>query len=57
MVDLPDVEFKYLLYLVSCYGDYAKYKAYYGAHPDYGAHNHLGRPLQEKMKKIGYLSS
>jgi hypothetical protein len=26
MVDLPDVEFKYL---VSCYGDYAKFRAYY----------------------------
>jgi hypothetical protein len=27
MVDLPDVELKYL---VSCYGDYAKFRAYYG---------------------------
>ncbi|MFX0066260.1 MAG: hypothetical protein ACFFC7_29200 [Candidatus Hermodarchaeota archaeon] len=29
MLDLPDVEFKYL---VSCYGDYAKFRAYYNDH-------------------------
>jgi hypothetical protein len=29
MVNLPDVEFKYL---VSCYGDYAKFRAYYSDH-------------------------
>ena len=29
MEDLPDVEFKYL---VSCYGDYAKFRAYYSDH-------------------------
>ncbi|MHA2175741.1 MAG: hypothetical protein ACXACP_05830 [Candidatus Hodarchaeales archaeon] len=29
MVDLPDVEFKYL---TSCYGDYAKFRAYYSDH-------------------------
>ena len=29
MIDLPDVEFKYL---VSCYGDYAKFRAYYSDH-------------------------
>jgi len=29
MVDLPDVEFKYL---VVCYGDYAKFRAYYSDH-------------------------
>jgi hypothetical protein len=29
MVELPDVEFKYL---VSCYGDYAKFRAYYSDH-------------------------
>jgi hypothetical protein len=29
MLDLPDVEFKYL---VSCYGDYAKFRAYYSDH-------------------------